>query len=755
MSIQVQCDSCGKKYEAEERFAGKRIRCRACSTVFTVPVPGDGDDALSSLAALAAPEPLVGHDSTLLGRSHANLPVPDDDEPEYKPATRAYRARFNYPYAAVVDRWLQILLLVGGPFWIALTAYHTQGAVTPGLTTARLGVLFFVYLVLLFPMGLKGVHLAGKDLGFSLPPASKWRALATFMPMFAIASVIWMIGGGKTSALVLGLAGGFIVSVATLWLLFHLQPNELPAAAGYAGGMTVLAVAVAAGVLIGLNTLLGNAMSGLHKVDALSGSPFGMGFPWPQAEPAPVEQAKPKTAVAVAPRVQTPPTAVTPTPEPLPAPAENPEPAPAPPSNEVATNANPSDPFKDAGSDSTAAGPSFMGLNTIDGGPRAQATTVNTPPGASIASRLPPEPTPAVPDGVTKSPLVASISMAPMEAPYTTLVRPLTPSPWAAVIRKKPDQQGQIDLIWTGANDANLPENTKPWKPAVTAPYVPETAAVEKYALSPSGELLAHVSTFPSFSVLVYSFKEKRVLQTIKLQEANGEASVFGFINDERLLVLRSKGGLSGFELFDSRAATRIKGFDIPKTAPAAVAPALSPDGTQMAIVAPDTARSGDTVVTIFLYDFPATTPRKLVVSDLNANTSSTPTGLVFSPDGQKIAVLFEQGANGLLTIFKAHRDTKPAVSQPMLPVPAQPSGMFYGSSLIWLNDDALLLYGRAILNANTGVSIGELGMPNVISHNFAKPDQAQLEVPVTSSERALSLVKLKMDEIGKQTKAK
>jgi hypothetical protein len=756
MAIQVQCDSCGKKYEAEERFAGKRIRCRACSTVFTVPMPGDGDDALSSLAALAASEPGVGHDSTLLGRSHANLPVPDDEEPEYKPAVRGYRARFNYPNSAVVDRWLQILLLVGMPVWIALTAYSTQGTATPGLTTARLGVLFFVYLVLIFPMGLKGVHLAGKDLGFSLPKASNWRALATFMPMFAIASVIWMISGGHVSGLVLGLLGGFLVSAATLWLLFHLQPSEVPAAAGYAGGMTALAVAIAAGVLIGLNALLASAMTGLHKVDSLSGSPFGMGFNWPQPAPAPVEQARPKVAVAAKPPVQNPPPVVAPPPEPGHSTQENPYTnSQQPPTNDVVASAEkPTDPFKSP-NDSTAPLPSFMGVDATGEGPRAQATTVNTPPTPSIASNLSPRTTPAVPEGVERSPLVESVTMAPLDAPYMTMIRPLTPSPWAAVIRKKTDQQGQIDLIWTGASEENLPENTKPWKATLSAPYVPETSAVEKYALSPSGELLAHVSTFPTFSVLVYSFKEKRILQTIKLQEAQGDATVLGFMNDERLLVQRTKGGLYGFELFDSRAGTRIKGFDAPKTAAASVAPALSPDGTQMAIVAPDSPRPGDTFVTIFLYDFPATSPRKLIVSDLNANTSSTPTGLSFSPDGTKIAVLFEQGANGLLTIFKSHREAKPVLSQPMLPVPAQPGGTFNGSSLLWVSDDALLLYGRAVLNANTGVSLGELGVPNVLSHDFAKPNQAQLEVSVTPSERAVSLVKLKMDEIGKQTKGK
>ena len=132
-------------------------------------------------------------------------------------------------------------------------------------------------------MGLGGVKMAARDLGFSLPRTSTWRALATFMPIFVLGAVLWMVSGGHIAGLILGLLAGFLVSTATMWLLFHLQPAELPAAVGYAGGMTGLAVAIAAGVLIAMNAMLSAAMTGMHKADSLTGSPFGIGFTWPQA----------------------------------------------------------------------------------------------------------------------------------------------------------------------------------------------------------------------------------------------------------------------------------------------------------------------------------------------------------------------------------------------------------------------------------------------------------------------------------------
>ena len=100
-------------------------------------------------------------------------------------------------------------------------------------------ILLLTYLVLIFPMGLSGVH-GGAPMSVLMPRTSTWRALATFMPTFTLGTVLSMVERGRGSALVLGLIAGLLVSCGTLWLLFHLNPAEVPVAAGYAGGMTAI-----------------------------------------------------------------------------------------------------------------------------------------------------------------------------------------------------------------------------------------------------------------------------------------------------------------------------------------------------------------------------------------------------------------------------------------------------------------------------------------------------------------------------------
>jgi hypothetical protein len=41
MHIPIQCDNCGKKYRARERHAGRRVRCKVCGNLMTVPEPLD------------------------------------------------------------------------------------------------------------------------------------------------------------------------------------------------------------------------------------------------------------------------------------------------------------------------------------------------------------------------------------------------------------------------------------------------------------------------------------------------------------------------------------------------------------------------------------------------------------------------------------------------------------------------------------------------------------------------------------------
>src|SRR5207248_5950555 len=56
MAIMVECNSCGKQYNAPDSMAGKRVKCKQCGQVFQIPAEGgEGiavEDQLSALAAL-------------------------------------------------------------------------------------------------------------------------------------------------------------------------------------------------------------------------------------------------------------------------------------------------------------------------------------------------------------------------------------------------------------------------------------------------------------------------------------------------------------------------------------------------------------------------------------------------------------------------------------------------------------------------------------------------------------------------------
>ena len=42
MAVPVQCEQCQAKYLIEDRFAGKRAKCKRCGNVMSIPMPSGG-----------------------------------------------------------------------------------------------------------------------------------------------------------------------------------------------------------------------------------------------------------------------------------------------------------------------------------------------------------------------------------------------------------------------------------------------------------------------------------------------------------------------------------------------------------------------------------------------------------------------------------------------------------------------------------------------------------------------------------------
>src|SRR3954469_22955747 len=82
MSLVVRCDSCRKAFRLDDKFAGKKVRCKACGGVITVP-------HAAGAAAGTAPMAMGLNDlDSLLAMEESAAPV-ETDEPVRRYARRA------------------------------------------------------------------------------------------------------------------------------------------------------------------------------------------------------------------------------------------------------------------------------------------------------------------------------------------------------------------------------------------------------------------------------------------------------------------------------------------------------------------------------------------------------------------------------------------------------------------------------------------------------------------------------------------
>ena len=144
MSVTATCGACGRTFVAPAAFAGKRVRCKGCGEIFTVPrstasadTPSNSDlenDPLAQLAAVAT------SDSSSVFDANNPFNRPDEEDasapapkgwPYVKPGYTPNILTFNYPGASDVDRWLPTCLIVAG-FLLGLA--NANGPDAKGIT---------------------------------------------------------------------------------------------------------------------------------------------------------------------------------------------------------------------------------------------------------------------------------------------------------------------------------------------------------------------------------------------------------------------------------------------------------------------------------------------------------------------------------------------------------------------------------------------------------------------------------------------
>ncbi len=228
MPIEIRCESCGKRYRVEDRFAGKRVKCRNCGASIAVSAI-DGEDEPQDFSALSAAA--MSHDSSESIASDVGPPpssvdlgaegegVATDQPPlpgGFGAAIRAARSRMgvrqfrrlSYPGSKAVD---QVLPWVIGAACLIPTLWVGSSkalATTPAwIAFTQLGIIFLLFLVLVIPVTTRGLRMAGQLLHFQLPDTAGWRTLGIFSLPFALAAAFfWQLDG--MGGVLFGLAVG-------------------------------------------------------------------------------------------------------------------------------------------------------------------------------------------------------------------------------------------------------------------------------------------------------------------------------------------------------------------------------------------------------------------------------------------------------------------------------------------------------------------------------------------------------------------
>jgi hypothetical protein len=268
MPVITACPDCGRKLRAPDEFAGKKVRCPGCQSVFVV--SGDPEAAPETAPAMEgieteprsrrpSPPPPTEEDrerqyeeepsfqeEPLLGRR-----LHEDDEygDENAPVQRGNRAAWQKVASGLNFVIASIAILIGSYFVmlmgflaIGMMAANFSQVAGPGTTVlaapgARTGFVILMLGAILMQAVTYGVKVYGHYLGMSVPAGSGTRlkslAVATF-GLFAVMAGMWLSAAGI----------GFVTSPGTG---FSMNPLS-----SLGGGFGTIATIVSAGLnLIG------------------------------------------------------------------------------------------------------------------------------------------------------------------------------------------------------------------------------------------------------------------------------------------------------------------------------------------------------------------------------------------------------------------------------------------------------------------------------------------------------------------------
>jgi hypothetical protein len=382
----------------------------------------------------------------------------------------------------------------------------------------------------------------------------------------------------------------------------------------------------------------------------------------------------------------------------------------------------------------------LLGLNTVTRMAVVQSKTeASVPaspfgPGLAWIAPLPPPPT---------APVV-KIKPQPTEPTITgPAARPHPASPLLADLQTN-QITGQIDQIIRPFSDgsligivrnANTPQETiESWDELTgqrqPGPLQLPTQPLPVCVLSGNGQHLAWIINWPKLSAQIWSFPGQHVMSKVDLDPTLGTPQLLGFSSPDHLLV-RWGGdtGPTAIEVLSLKNQSQVCKFDTLKRDSNSATLAISEKTQRLAVV----GRSDDRTPTLAQYDLNTGKPTSSIpIAEIDQAQPVQPTGLAYSADGKRLALLFEHDASALLLIYDA--DTGKKISEFDYPAFAFAAPQHYvGSSLIWLDpSSALLLYGQGVIDTTDGSVLGgankiQLMIDNVVGQRLLANDQLEL----------------------------
>ena len=623
MAYNVKCPKCQKRYAAEDRLVGKRIRCRQCGTVFPVLAADEIDAAVRSpkpATVAAASDPFA--DETALptnraGRTSAGTELAHDnlldDEPPKAalPKTARRRAGFHrhrngarvvrprQPAAAIPGQPLARKMgpaaaspahdRLGGPG--ELRRRSQRNALGP---IVRLLLVAAIYLGVAVPLTLQAAYVALRTYRYAPPPKPYWRIAVIFCLPAVLGFVLWMVSSSALS-FIGGCAVGVALAFLVYWLLFRQDWGHAGASYAIAGGTFMASALLGMALMMGTNFALNQLLIASHHANSFVRSPLGDDLAWtvppaPRQPAVPMAQATDNTST-------------------VDHSAKSPQSSPPP--NAAASNAQTS---TDSGHSADSASQSA----SSDSGNAAEPTTPRTGdpgPGRLFTSNDGAADSVVARIKAAKIPWVAAVSGCDETSNERFLLQ-LTPSRFIGILRRQASGAAEIECC-------GLDPFVRVGAVPLIDPPADDSSGLCGYVISTDGKQLLRLADFPSQQIEVRSFARPGEIDKVPLTIATtfSDSSpvpdrtftpqLLGALPGHEALIrwTRPRGDVEILEVWDCRQKTiKLRRLAHPSAGGHTIGNfAVSPDGKWFASTAPSATahrpRCGCTA-------WPAPTPR-------------------------------------------------------------------------------------------------------------------------------------------------